>query len=322
MDQRISIIGGGTGISTVLVGLKDLTKNISAIITMADDGGGSGILREDFKMLPPGDIRDCLLALSNTAPALEALLKYRFNGGSLDGQNVGNIILAALNDIYGSFDKALCEMSKVFNITGRVIPVTFEDTHLVAELSTGDKIVGESIIPKMAYKLEAKIIKMSMIPKIPRANLEAIRAIEDSDILIIGPGSLYTSIIPNLIIGGISPAIKNSRAKKIYIANIMTQKGETLGFSLKDHIDAIEKHSFEGIFDYVITNSNRNPKEIFRDYYSFEEAKPIFAEKEDRKFLKTRGINLLERDLIEIKNSHIRHNPKALAEIICKMGLL
>ena len=140
MDKRISIIGGGTGISTILKGLKSYTTDINAIVTMSDDGGGSGLLRKDLKMLPPGDVRNCLLALSNATPSLEVLLKYRFKGGSLDGQNVGNIIIAALNDIYGSFDKALNEMSKAFNITGRVIPVTLEDTHLVGELSTGDKL--------------------------------------------------------------------------------------------------------------------------------------------------------------------------------------
>lgn len=214
MDKRISIIGGGTGISTILKGLKSYTTNINAIVTMSDDGGGSGLLRKDLKMLPPGDVRNCLLALSNATPSLEVLLKYRFKGGSLDGQNVGNIIIAALNDIYGSFDKALNEMSKAFNITGRVIPVTLEDTHLVGELSTGDKIVGESIIPKMAYKLGGKILKISMLPRIPKANKEAINAIENSDILIIGPGSLYTSVIPNLIIKGIICAIKKSKAKK------------------------------------------------------------------------------------------------------------
>lgn len=319
MDKRISIIGGGTGISTILKGLKSYTTNINAIVTMSDDGGGSGLLRKDLKMLPPGDVRNCLLALSNATPSLEVLLKYRFKDGSLDGQNVGNIIIAALNDIYGSFDKALNEMSKAFNITGRVIPVTLEDTHLVGELSTGDKIVGESIIPKMAYKLGGKILKISMLPRIPKANKEAINAIENSDILIIGPGSLYTSVIPNLIIKGIICAIKKSKAKKIYIANIMTQRGETLKYSLKDHIEAIEEHSYKGIFDIAIVNNNKKPKDIFNSYYSFEETCPIYANDEDKKFLKERSIRLIEGDLIYIENKLIRHNFENLADIICRL---
>lgn len=312
MNKKVCVIGGGTGISTILKGLKNYTKNISAIVSMSDDGGGSGILRSEYKMLPPGDVRSCLVALSNTEPLMQTLLQYRFDKGSLEGQNVGNIIIAALNNIYGSFDKALYYMGNVFDITGRVIPVTLTDTHLVAELSTGDKIVGESIIPKMAYKLNGKIIKITMMPKIPKANKDAIKAIEDADTIIIGPGSLYTSIIPNLIIKGILDALKKSKAKKVYIANVMTQRGETLGMTLKDHILALEDHSYKGIFDIVLANNYRGEEKIFKNYYEYEESLPIFAKDEDKNFLKDRKIKLIEDNFVEIKNSFIRHNTKKI----------
>lgn len=316
MEKEITVIGGGTGISTILRGIKKYTKNINVIVTMTDDGGGSGILREEFNMLPPGDVRRSLIALSNTEPVLEALLKYRFENGTLNGQNVGNILIAALNNIYGSFERALSELAKVFNITGRIYPVTLESTHLVATLYSKDKIMGESIIPKMNYKLNSRIERISMFPKIPRANEEAIDAIKRSSIIIIGPGSLYTSIIPNIIIDGISDALKYGKKDICYIANVMTQKGETLNYTITDHIRAIEEHSYENIFNYVFVNNEKVQDEIYENYYKNEESTPIFLKEEDKKFLKNKNIKIIEDNFIEVKNSHIRHDAYALAKSI------
>lgn len=316
MEKEITVIGGGTGISTLLSGLKNYTKNINVVVTMSDDGGGSGILREDFDMLPPGDVRRSLIALSNTEPVLESLLKYRFDNGTLNGQNVGNILIAALNNIYGSFEEALSELAKVFNITGKIYPVTLESTHLVATLDTNDKIMGESIIPKMTYKLNGRIENISMFPEIARANKAAIDAIKRSKLIIIGPGSLYTSIIPNIIVKGIPEALREGDKDICYIANVMTQKGETLNYSVVDHIRAIEKHSYEGIFNYVFVNNHRVRDEIYESYYKFEESTPIFLRDEDIKFLEDRNIKVIENNFIEVKNNHIRHDKEALAKCI------
>ncbi|OLR64730.1 gluconeogenesis factor YvcK family protein [Peptoniphilus porci] len=322
MEKKIAVLGGGTGISTILRGLKHHTKNISAIVSMSDDGGGSGILREELNILPPGDVRRCLIALSNTDETLKDLLNYRFNSGTLKNQNVGNILIAALTDIFGSFDRALIEMSSVFNVTGKIIPVTLDETHLVAEFLSKDKVVGESYIPKMCYRLNTKIEKMSMIPHYPRANKEALRAILDADIVIIGPGSLYTSIIPNFLIAGIDEALRDTKAHVIYIANAMTQRGETKNYSLKDHFDAILKHSNYEFIDEVIANDFRATNDVYQYYYTKEESTPIFATDDDRTYFKEKNVELTEGDFIEIKDGFIRHDGNKIGASIFKASLL
>ncbi|NMW85520.1 YvcK family protein [Peptoniphilus sp. AGMB00490] len=322
MEKKIAVLGGGTGISTILRGLKHHTKNISAIVSMSDDGGGSGILREELNILPPGDVRRCLIALSNTDETLKDLLNYRFNSGTLKNQNVGNILIAALTDIFGSFDRALIEMSSVFNVTGKIIPVTLDETHLVAEFLSKDKVVGESYIPKMCYRLNTKIEKMSMIPHYPRANKEALKAILDADIVIIGPGSLYTSIIPNFLIAGIDEALRDTKAHVIYIANAMTQRGETKNYSLKDHFDAILKHSNYEFIDEVIANDFRATNDVYQYYYTKEESTPIFATDDDRTYFKEKNVELTEGDFIEIKDGFIRHDGNKIGASIFKASLL
>lgn len=316
MEKKIAVLGGGTGISTVLKGLKDYTTDISAIVSMSDDGGGSGILREELKILPPGDVRRCLVALSNTDEVLKELIEYRFNSGTLKNQNVGNILIAALTDINGSFDKALMEMSSVFNITGRVLPVTFDETHLVAEFASKDKVVGESYIPKMCYRLNTKIEKMSMIPHYPKANEEALKAIDEADIVIIGPGSLYTSIIPNFLVGGINEALKKTSAKKIYIGNVMTQRGETIGYSLCEHVKAIREHIKDDIIDIVIANNKKAPEEYYESYFNKEDSKPIFAGDEDRKYFEDKKIKLIEGDFIDLEDGFVRHDGHKIGRAI------
>lgn len=322
MEKKIAVLGGGTGISTILRGLKHYTKNISAIVSMSDDGGGSGILREELNILPPGDVRRCLIALSNADETLKELLSYRFNSGTLKNQNVGNILIAALTDIFGSFDRALIEMSSVFNVTGKIIPVTLDETHLVAEFLSKDKVVGESYIPKMSYRLNTRIEKMSMIPHYPSANKEALKAILDADIVIIGPGSLYTSIIPNFLVAGIDEALRDTKAHIIYIANAMTQRGETKNYSLRDHFDAILKHSNYEFIDEVIANDFRATNDVYQYYYSKEESTPIFATDEDRIYFKEKKVELTEGKFIEIKDGFIRHDGNKIGASIFKTPLL
>lgn len=316
MDKKLVVLGGGTGTSSVLRGLKFYTDEISAIVTMSDDGGGSGILRKELNILPPGDVRSCLAALSNTDAALKNLLGYRFKSGSMKGQNLGNIIIAAMTDIYGSFNEGLIEMSSIFNITGKVFPVTLDETHLVAEFESKDKVVGESYIPKMAYRLNTKIKKMSMIPHFPKANPFAIRAIKDADIVVLGPGSLYTSIIPNLLVSGINDAIKETNAKVIYIANAMTECGETIGYSIRDHYAAIEEHSFEGVIDEIYVNKFKVGDEIYRHYFNVDESEPIFLTEEDKKYFKEKGIKVVEDNFIEVRDEKIRHSGKKIGDIL------
>ena len=198
-DPRIAVIGGGTGLSTMLRGLKKLSRNITAIVTVADDGGGSGMLRADLGMPPPGDVRNCIQALANTEPIMEKLLAYRFTEGSLKGQSFGNLFLAALNGMSDTFDEAVRRMSDVLAITGRVLPVTNENVYLAAEFDDGSEAVGESHIAEFKKGTDKRIRRVRLIPERPRALPQALEAIEDADMIVLGPGSLYTSIMPNLV---------------------------------------------------------------------------------------------------------------------------
>ena len=235
---KVAVIGGGHGLSNMLRGLKQYTENISAIVTVADDGGGSGMLRQDLGMPPPGDIRSCMEALANTEPVMRELLHYRFTEGSLAGQSFGNLFLAALNGISPSFDAAVRRMSQVLAITGRVLPVTTADVQLEAEFENGATVVGESKIFYCKKQEDCRIRQVRLIPSRPKALPEAVRAIGEAELILLGPGSLYTSVIPNLLVDGISDAVCASDALKIYICNIMTQDGETEGMTASDHVKA------------------------------------------------------------------------------------
>ncbi len=226
---KIVAIGGGTGLSTMLRGLKRHTNNLTAIVTVADDGGGSGVLRQELGMLPPGDVRNCLEALANVEPVMGELLHYRFAEGSLKGQSFGNLFLAALNGISGSFDQAVSLMSQVLAITGRVLPVTTANVQLEAEFENGAKVLGESKIFYCKKREDCRIRRVRLLPQRPPALAPALEAISEADMIILGPGSLYTSIIPNLLVEGIARAVADADALKVYVANVMTQEGETEG---------------------------------------------------------------------------------------------
>jgi uncharacterized cofD-like protein len=309
---KIVVVGGGTGLSTMLRGLKYYTSNITAIVTVADDGGGSGDLREDLGMLPPGDIRNCILALADTEPLMEELLQYRFKDGRLKNQSFGNLFLAAMNGISDNFEDAVQKMSSVLAVTGKVLPVTLEDMKLIAELENGSKVEGESQIPEEALNQQSKIKKLMIEPKNARPLVDAIKAIEEADAIVLGPGSLYTSIIPNLLVKDISESIRKSDAIKIYISNIMTQPGETDGFKASDHIKTLRKYGGKSIVDYVITNNGDIPDEVKKKYLQ-DDSNLVEL---DTKEIKKLGVDVIEAPLAKIQKGYVKHDSDYLAEVI------
>lgn len=311
MGPNIVAIGGGHGLSAMLRGLKHHTRNITAIVTVADDGGGSGMLREDLGMLPPGDIRNCIVSLSNVEPTMKQLLQYRFSEGSLSGQSFGNLFLAAMNGISGSFDEAVHRMGDVLNITGRVLPVTNQNVHLEAEFENGSRTLGESRIFYDKKINDCRIRQVRLVPEHPKALPESVEAIRSADLILIGPGSLYTSIIPNFLVDGIAEAVAESRAKKIFIMNIMTQDGETEGYTGADHLQALLRHSLPGTVDLCIANS-RLPSEEQLAPYRQEGVEPLRL---DRQRIEAMGIRVLEYPL-SAGDRYIRHDSAALAEAI------
>lgn len=306
---RIAVIGGGHGLANMLRGLKQYTENLAAVVTVADDGGGSGRLRQDLGMPPPGDIRNCMEALANTEPVMRELLSYRFTEGSLAGQSFGNLFLAALNGISPTFDAAVSRMSEVLAITGRVLPVTTADVQLEATFENGASVVGESHIFRCKKEQDCRIRRVRLIPEHPRALPAAVEALEKAEVIVLAPGSLYTSIIPNLLVDGIVDAIRRSRALKVYVCNVMTQDGETEGYTVSDHIRALFKHSCPGLFDLCLTNSSPIPPAVVQRY-ALEGAEPIFC---DREAVEALGVEIISRPVATVENGLVRHNPGHLA---------
>ncbi|MDY3360508.1 MAG: uridine diphosphate-N-acetylglucosamine-binding protein YvcK [Clostridium celatum] len=309
---KVVVIGGGTGLSTMLRGLKLYTDNITAIVTVGDDGGGSGKLRADLGMLPPGDIRNCILALADTEPIMEDLLKYRFTEGTLKGQNFGNLFLAAMAGISENFEDAVQKMSSVLAVTGKVLPVTLDDMKLIAELENGNIIEGESIIPSEALKQNSRIKTLKINPEKAKPLVDALMAIEDADAIIMGPGSLYTSIIPNLLVEDIVESIGRSNAIKIYVSNVMTQPGETDDFTVSDHIKTLMKYSGKDSVQYVIANNGTIPKDI-EERYKNEGSKLVQLDYEEIDKL---GVEVIETDLVKITKGYVKHDSKHLAQIL------
>lgn len=319
LAPKFVVIGGGTGLSILLRGLKKFTSNITAIVTVADDGGGSGKLREDLGMLPPGDIRSCLLALANTEPTMEKLLQYRFNEGILKGQNFGNLFIAAMNEIYGSFEKAIKEASNVLAVTGKVLPMTLEDVKLCAVLENGNTLKGESHIPLDAIKACSRIDYIYTEPKISYPLEESVEAINNADIIVLGPGSLYTSVIPNLLVNNIVDTIYNAKAPKVYITNVMTQPGETDGYDVLEHVNAILKHSRLDFLDYVIANTEEIPIDTLEKYI-MDGSKPVLMGARDEEILKSKDIKLIGENLINIRKDYIRHDNIKLSKLLMEIA--
>lgn len=310
--KKIVTIGGGTGNSILLRGVKNFTQNVTTIVTVADDGGGSGVLRKDLGMLAPGDIRNCLLALANTEPIMEKIINYRFTDGSLKGQSLGNLLLAAMNDICGDFDVAIKEMSNVLAITGKVLPMTLDDVKLFAELEDGSTIEGESNITFLNRKNGGKIKRVYTQPELLLPLRESIDSILDADIVLLGPGFLYTSIIPNLLVKDISKALQDTKADVVYILNIMTQPGETSAYTVSDHVNAIIDHAKSNIIDKIIVNSQEIDKYAKYRYKSIENSTPIYLNDDDRKNMEKLGIDIIEAEICDIKYDYIRHDANKL----------
>jgi uncharacterized cofD-like protein len=255
---RVAAIGGGHGLATLLRGLKTYTRNLTAVVTVADDGGSSGRLRESFGILPPGDIRNCLAALSNDEQMITQLFQYRFSSqGELEGHSFGNLFITALAEITGSFESAVAESGKVLSVSGRVLPSTLRDVKLVADMQLPNvpievRVQGESRIPKMAGRVRRLWLEPNDAPAFP----PVIKAILKADMIVVGPGSLYTSLLPNLLVQDLLGAMQSSRAVKVYVCNIATQAGETDAYTCYDHVRALEEHIGEGLFDVVLCNDN------------------------------------------------------------------
>ena len=313
-ELKIVAIGGGHGLSTMLRGLKRYTKDITAIVTVADDGGGSGMLREDLGILPPGDIRNCILALANTEPTMEQLLDYRFTEGSLAGQSFGNLFLAAMDGISGSFDEAVHRMGEVLAITGRVLPVTNQSVHLEAEFVNGSRVLGESKIFYAKKRNDCRIRQVRLVPEHPKPLPESIEAIARADLILLGPGSLYTSIIPNLLVDGVAEAIAKSRALKILVMNIMTQDGESDGYTGADHVRALLHHGAPGIIDVCIANNAVIGEAILAPYRQ-EGVEQLRLEREE---IEAMGIQVEEYPLATGER-YIRHDTYALASAIMEV---
>ena len=311
MSTKIKVvtIGGGTGLSVLLRGLKKYPLEITAVVTVADDGGSSGKIRSDMNIPSPGDIRNVIAALSDVEPYLEKMFQYRFDSGEVKGHPVGNLMIAAMTDIHGDFSTAVKVMSRILNVRGTVLPTTNDIATLNAVLSDGEIIRGESSITKAGGVIDHVYITPSRV----KPNEDVLKAIEEADYIIMGPGSLYTSIIPNLVISNVSEKIRESNAKKTYVCNVMTQHGETDNYSVCDHILAINKHVEENIFDLVIANSREFDDSILSKYHK-EKQEPV---KIDQEKIEELGIKLIKNnDVGIVDNNTIRHNADKVSELI------
>ncbi len=298
---RVVVVGGGTGLSVLLRGLKQEQVHITAIVTVADDGGSSGRLREEMDMLPPGDIRNVLTALADTEPLMEKLMQHRFtNGTGLAGHNLGNLLLAAMNEITGDFVTAVKMLSDVLAVRGDVLPASTQSILLKAEMEDGTIVAGESQIP-----LAGKRIKRVFLDPFDVVPLdEALKAIAQADLILIGPGSLYTSILPNLLVRGIFEEIKRSSAPKVYICNVMTQPGETDGYTAAEHVEALYAHVNEPFLDTIIVNS-AEISPLILEKYAEKGATPVHC---DLDRLQTLNLNVIAKPLVTFEDGFLRHN--------------
>lgn len=315
---KIVVIGGGTGLNSVLKGLKKYTDNLTAIVTVSDYGEGATDSRSMLKTLPLEDIKASLVALSTNEDEMDEILNFKFDDGKLKSLSFGDIYLLAMQHVYREFSKSVKKSSNILNITGKVLPVTMEEMQICAELEDGTVIEKRTDIPDMVNKKSSKINRIFVNPTNCRAASGVIEAIEEADAVIIGPGNLYTNVIPNLLVKGVARAIKNCKGFKIYISNIMTDPGQTADYSLSDHVKAIVDHVGEGVVDYCIYDTGEIVPEIIRRYNT-EGADLV---EQDTYKAKALGVHLIKRDLATVDGEFIRHNPDAIAasiiELICE----
>ena len=319
---RVVAIGGGTGLSALLAGLKHYAHpagpsepvlDITAVVTVTDDGGSSGRLRREFDVLPPGDIRNCMVALSEDSALLSRLFQYRFAAGrGLKGHSFGNLFLMALTQVTGDFPGAVQISSEVLNIAGRIYPSTTENVALEATLADGSRVVGETRISRS--RLEIRSVRL--LPGKAKPLAATLSAIAAADVITLGPGSLFTSVIPNLLVEGIPEAIRRSQALKAYFVNLMGQPGETAAFTASDHVRAIHRHAGGNLLDYAILNVRPIPPSM-KKKYARESAKPV---KNDFDELAKAGVSVMGGRLAQIIGSVVRHDPPASAEVVVKLA--
>lgn len=311
--SSIVVIGGGTGLSTMLRGLKEYTSNITAVVTVSDDGGSSGRLQKELGVLPPGDIRNCLVALADAEPLMREVFQHRFNGevSGLSGHSLGNLFLAAMTQLReGDFERAVRDAAKVLAIRGNVLPSTTQPVVLHAEMADGTRITGESSIARS----HGPVARVALSPEDPCPVADALEAIRHADLIVLGPGSVFTSVIPNLLIPGMSEAIARSRALRVYICNVMTQPGETDGFKASDHVEAIIRHAGKRVFDYVLVNG-RVPR---RDLMAKYEVHGQMRVEPDVESIRQQGFECIVGDFIS-ETDLVRHDPVKLARAIARL---
>lgn len=315
--KKVVVIGGGTGNFAVLHGLKSYDVDLSAIVSMADDGGSTGILRDELGVLPPGDVRQCLIALSNSSSMMRSLMNYRFENGGLEGHSFGNLFLSALEKVTGSFEKAVEEMGKILFIQGKVIPVTTHQVRLKMLLANRKLLEGEKEV-YLSQEIDQGYKSIYLEP-FPKANPHAIAEIMNADLIVAGPGGLHTSLIPNLLVEGVSEALRQSPAKKTFVVNLMNRKGQTTGFKVSDYLNEINKFIGEDIFDYILVNSQKPAQELIEVYA--EEGELVENDVNEERVIFTPLLGepkeAPKKDLI--KRSLIRHDSKKLAQELMKI---
>ncbi|MBY0505883.1 MAG: YvcK family protein [Bryobacteraceae bacterium] len=319
---RVVSIGGGTGLSSLLRGLKRYVEpsdglppiEIAAVVTVTDDGGSSGRLRRELDVLPPGDIRNCLVALSDDGDLLTKLFQYRFTAGKgLSGHNFGNLFLTALTQLTGDFAHAVKLSSQILSTGGRIFPSTDSNVTLEAELVNGKRVLGETRISRARVAIKTIQLQPRVCPPLP----ETLRAIEEADLITMGPGSLYTSVIPNLLVAGIPQAIRRSRALKAYFCNLMWQPWETMNYSACDHVDAIHRHAGGPLLDFAVLNKRAISGTLRRAYA----AQKVYPVANDTPRLIEQGIEVIERNLLLTKGEKVRHDPVQTAAIVLELAL-
>ncbi|WP_018930965.1 gluconeogenesis factor YvcK family protein [Gracilibacillus lacisalsi] len=310
--KKVVVIGGGTGMPVLLRGLKQQPIDLSAIVTVADDGGSSGRLRSEMEMPAPGDIRNVIAALSDVEPMLMELFQHRFTkGNGLSGHSMGNLLLAAMTSVTGDFYNGIKEISRVLNVKGNIYPIANQNMFLHAEYEDGEIVVGESNIPKANKRIKRVFLKPNPVLPLP----EAVSAIQEADLVVIAPGSLYTSTLPNLIVPQIGEALRNTKAKVVYVCNVMTQAGETNHYTASDHVQAIMDHIGTGCLQSVIVHN----KTIARDVqmvYAEENAEPV---KYDLDKLREMGLEIIEEDIVKELNHSLRHDTDKVANVLCSL---
>ena len=308
---KIVVLGGGTGLSTLLRGLKKFSTNLTAVVTVFDDGGSSGRLRREQGILPPGDIRNCLVALAEAEPLLTRLFEHRFRGGELDGHSFGNLFIASMSQVTGDLESAVKECSKVLAIRGRVLPTTLHDVTLCAEFTDGTVVEGESAITRAGRTIRRVYLKPSRVPALQ----DVLEAIGEADLIVLGPGSLYTSVIPNLLVGGVVDAIRQARGLRVYVCNVMTQHGETRGFRASDHVRVLLEQDGSGLFEDVLVNTRRPRNQALLARYSHQGAEPV---EPDVDAVRALGVRTVAEDLIS-EEELVRHDPRKLATALLQL---